>query len=153
MADQFSQAVTALLHQNDPTVRQQANAWLQQLQLAPHAWTVCSEVLEGSFNIDAKFYAAQTLRTKVLHTLQHDLSLMVLSPTDMIGAFSDQRRLSKSGSDTPAPVAVAAQMTCTWITSGCVATPQFNVIHPHALHGLSVQSRQRLGLSAGAKRL
>lgn len=66
MSAQFTQAVTALLHQNDPTVRQQANTWLEELQHAPHAWAVCSEVLQDSSNMDAKFYAAQTLRTKVL---------------------------------------------------------------------------------------
>lgn len=66
MSAQFTQAVTALLHQNDATVRQQANTWLEDLQHAPHAWAVCSEVLQDSSNMDAKFYAAQTLRTKVL---------------------------------------------------------------------------------------
>lgn len=65
MAAQFSQAVAALLQQHDPAVRGQANAWLEAWQQTPEAWSVCSEILEGQASFDAKYMAAQTLRTKV----------------------------------------------------------------------------------------
>ncbi len=65
MATQFKQAVAALLQQSDPTIRGQANAWLEGWQQTPEAWSVCSEILEGQASFDAKYMAAQTLRTKV----------------------------------------------------------------------------------------
>lgn len=65
MAEAFNQAVTALLQHSDPGSRQRANSWLEQWQQTPEAWTVAVDVLQNSRSIDAQYFAAQTLRTKV----------------------------------------------------------------------------------------
>lgn len=65
MADAFNQAVSALLQHGDPRSRQQANTWLEQWQQTPEAWTVAADVLQNNHSIDAQYFAAQTLRTKV----------------------------------------------------------------------------------------
>ena len=71
MAEQFNQAVSALLQHSDPASRQQANSWLEQWQQTTQAWSVATEVLEHSSSIDAQYFAAQTLRTKVRCPPQH----------------------------------------------------------------------------------
>jgi transportin-3 len=65
MADAFNQAVSALLQNSDPASRQRANHWLEQWQQTPEAWTVATGVLQHGSGIDAQYFAAQTLRTKV----------------------------------------------------------------------------------------
>ena len=67
MAEQFNQAVSALLQHGNTDTRQRANAWLEQWQQTPEAWSVAVEVLQNSASMDAQYFAAQTLRTKVGH--------------------------------------------------------------------------------------
>ena len=65
MAEAFNQAVSALLQNSNPASRQQANHWLVQWQQTSEAWTVATGVLQHGSGIDAQYFAAQTLRTKV----------------------------------------------------------------------------------------
>ncbi len=65
MAEAFNQAVSALLQHADPASRAQANNWLEAWQQTSEAWNVATDVLQNSQSIDAQYFAAQTLRTKV----------------------------------------------------------------------------------------
>lgn len=104
MTDAFNQAVSALLQHSDPHSRQQANSWLEQWQQTPEAWTVAADVLQNSQSIDAQYFAAQTLRTKVTDAdfsgnMMHPQSSRCLDPVHYPGLWqlklaSEQHQLS-----------------------------------------------------------
>ena len=54
------------LYHGDPAVKDQANKWLEQFQQSTEAWQVTNDILhnEGA-GMEAHYFAAQTLRTKV----------------------------------------------------------------------------------------
>uniref|UniRef100_A0A1D2AEU2 Importin N-terminal domain-containing protein n=1 Tax=Auxenochlorella protothecoides TaxID=3075 RepID=A0A1D2AEU2_AUXPR len=66
MADQLLQAVHALYQNPDPSVKEQANAWLDAWQQSPEAWAVSDAVLaRPDAGLEARYLCAQTLRTKI----------------------------------------------------------------------------------------
>ncbi len=59
-------AVHALYHHPDDSVKKQANAWLEAWQRSLDAWSTSDAVLhESSSSIEAQYFCAITLRTKV----------------------------------------------------------------------------------------
>lgn len=63
---QVSQALQALYHHTDSSVKEQASQWLEQWQQSPEAWQVSHDVLHShDAGLEAHYFAAQTLRTKV----------------------------------------------------------------------------------------
>eukprot|EP00928_Gymnodinium_smaydae_P009867 TRINITY_DN13693_c0_g1_i1.p1 TRINITY_DN13693_c0_g1~~TRINITY_DN13693_c0_g1_i1.p1 ORF type:complete len:950 (+),score=239.04 TRINITY_DN13693_c0_g1_i1:119-2968(+) len=64
--DQTLQALQALYSSPDPATKKQADDWLTQFQQTPVAWTVSDQVLtRPETPSQFKFFAAQTMRTKV----------------------------------------------------------------------------------------
>ena len=64
-ADQLQQALQALYH-GDPSVKEQANKWLEQFQQSTEAWQVTNDLLHNQgAGLEAHYFCAQTLRTKV----------------------------------------------------------------------------------------
>jgi transportin-3 len=62
---QLQQALQALYH-GDPAVKDQANKWLEQFQQSTEAWQVTNDVLhDAGAGMEAHYFCAQTLRTKV----------------------------------------------------------------------------------------
>jgi transportin-3 len=58
-------ALQALYH-GEPSVKDQANKWLEQWQQSTDAWQVCNDVLHSrDVGLEAHYFCAQTLRTKV----------------------------------------------------------------------------------------
>eukprot|EP00887_Chlorella_sp_A99_P006855 scaffold2.g6855.t1 len=64
MAEQLSSALQALYH-GSPEIKDQANHWLEQWQQSAEAWQVSLDVLAGGAGMEAQYFCAQTLRTKV----------------------------------------------------------------------------------------
>ena len=69
MADprqQLLEAVNALYSHPDDKVKKQASTWLEQWQQSLEAWSVSDAVLhDPNTPVDAQYFCAQTLRTKV----------------------------------------------------------------------------------------
>lgn len=65
-AQQLHAALHALFHHEDPAVKDQAGKWLEQWQNTTEAWSVSDAVLhDPGSNMEAQYFCAQTLRTKV----------------------------------------------------------------------------------------
>jgi len=63
---QAVQALQALYSSPDPAVKKQADDWLTKFQQTPEAWQVADKILSsGDSPVQYRFFAAQTLRTKV----------------------------------------------------------------------------------------
>ncbi|BDA46876.1 Transportin-3 [Coccomyxa sp. Obi] len=59
-------ALHALNHHPDSNVKKQASVWLEQWQSSLDAWIVCDTILhDATSNLEAQYFSAQTLRTKV----------------------------------------------------------------------------------------
>ena len=62
-------AVQALYHHPDDNVKKQANAWLEAWQRSLDAWSTSDAVLhDSSSSIEAQYFCAITLRTKVCYS-------------------------------------------------------------------------------------
>lgn len=59
------QALEALYHSPDPATKRQADEWLTTFQQQPQAWPVSDQILTNANSPDVRFFAAQTMRTKV----------------------------------------------------------------------------------------
>lgn len=65
-------ALHALNHHPDSNVKKQASVWLEQWQSSLDAWIVCDTILhDATSNLEAQYFSAHTLRTKV--SLSHGL--------------------------------------------------------------------------------
>ena len=65
-AQQLIEAIQALYGHPDEKVKRQANDWLEQWQQSVEAWSISDAILhDRSCSIDAHYFCAQTLRTKV----------------------------------------------------------------------------------------
>ncbi|KAK9830032.1 hypothetical protein WJX72_009312 [[Myrmecia] bisecta] len=63
---QLLEAINALYHHPDEKVKKQANQWLEDWQQTLDAWSVSDAVLhDASASMEAHYFTAQTLRTKV----------------------------------------------------------------------------------------
>lgn len=79
---QLLSALQALYH-GDPGVKEQANRWLEAFQQSGDAWQVSHDILHApSAGMEAHYFAAQTLRTKV----QRDFEEL---PAGAAGALRD----------------------------------------------------------------
>ena len=64
--EQLHQALQALYHHTDSHVKDQGARWLEQWQQSVEAWNVSDSILHDSTsNMEAQYFCAQTLRTKV----------------------------------------------------------------------------------------
>jgi DNA transposition AAA+ family ATPase len=75
MADQeriiFGQAVSAIYNSDNSANRARAEQWLEEWQRQESAWEAAEKILSDEQSSgDERFMAAQTLRTKVLHTFE-----------------------------------------------------------------------------------
>lgn len=59
------QALEALYHSPDQATKRQADEWLTTFQQQPQAWQVSDHILTNANSNDVRFFAAQTMRTKV----------------------------------------------------------------------------------------
>jgi transportin-3 len=67
MATELLQALHALYHNSDSSVKDQADRWLENWQQSPQAWSIADQLLhDPSTSMEAQYFCAQTLRTKVL---------------------------------------------------------------------------------------
>lgn len=63
--DTVYQAVYSLYNNPDPTEKEKASAWLDQLQKSVYAWKVSDEMLQQKRDLESCYFAAQTMRTKI----------------------------------------------------------------------------------------
>lgn len=81
--EQAIQALQALYSSPDPAIKKQADDWLTQFQQTPPAWQLADQILSnGETPIEYRFFAAQTMRTKV----QFDFYEL---PADSYGSLRD----------------------------------------------------------------
>jgi len=81
--DQALQALQALYNASDPATKKQADDWLTKFQQTPAAWQVADSILSRTdLPIQFRFFAAQTMRTKV----QFDFYEL---PADSYGSLRD----------------------------------------------------------------
>lgn len=69
---QLLEAVHVLYHAPDDASKRSASIWLEEWQASPGAWDLAATVLRGECGaggeavpVEARYLAAQTLRTKV----------------------------------------------------------------------------------------
>ncbi|KAJ1927777.1 Nuclear import receptor [Tieghemiomyces parasiticus] len=63
-------ALQALYTGTDPQAKQRANLWLLEFQKTPQSWTTADRILNsGDTALEAKIFAAQTLRHKITYDL------------------------------------------------------------------------------------
>ena len=63
-------ALQALHHHPDGSIKKQASVWLEQWQSTAAAWSTSDSLLhDPSSSVEAQYFCAQTLRTKVLTLL------------------------------------------------------------------------------------
>ena len=76
MSDTLLSALHALYHNTDPAVRAEADRWLEQFTASTEAWAISDAVLhDDKQSLEAHFFSAQTLRTKVYaHAHTHSCS-------------------------------------------------------------------------------
>ncbi|EFJ48285.1 hypothetical protein VOLCADRAFT_48218, partial [Volvox carteri f. nagariensis] len=76
-------ALNALYHHDDPKVKDEADRWLEQWQQSLEAWSVADGVLhDPNSSMEAQYFCAQTLRTKV----QRDFEEL---PSDAVDSLRD----------------------------------------------------------------
>lgn len=63
--DTVLQAISALYHNPEPTIKEKASFWLEELQRSVHAWEVSNELLQRKLDLESCYFAAQTMRTKI----------------------------------------------------------------------------------------
>ena len=74
-------AIAALYQHPDPKVKEEANRWLEQWQQTVEAWSIADSVLhDPAASLEAHYFAAQTLRTKVLPSMIRLALLLQPSP-------------------------------------------------------------------------
>jgi len=63
-------ALHALYHTPDASGKEQASAWLEQLQHSVHAWTIADQLLQLNHDVESCYFAAQTMRSKIQYAFQ-----------------------------------------------------------------------------------
>ncbi|KAL4452442.1 hypothetical protein ABPG75_008104 [Micractinium tetrahymenae] len=82
--NQLLQALQALYH-GDPAVKDQANKWLEAFQQSTEAWQVTNDILHNeAAGMEAHYFAAQTLRTKVQRDFEELLAGAAVSLRDSL---------------------------------------------------------------------
>ena len=68
-SQQLLAALNALYHDANPSVKDEADRWLEQWQASASAWSVADRLLhDSSSTLETQYFCAQTLRTKVRST-------------------------------------------------------------------------------------
>ena len=66
MQQQLIEAIHTLYHHTDPQVKKQTSAQLEAWQQSETAWSLSDSILhDASSSMEAQYFCAQTLRTKV----------------------------------------------------------------------------------------
>jgi len=66
MQQQLVEAIHTLYHHADPQVKKQTSGQLEAWQQGQSAWTLSDTILhDPSSSVEAQYFCAQTLRTKV----------------------------------------------------------------------------------------
>eukprot|EP00124_Ichthyophonus_hoferi_P001661 Ihof_evm1s93 gene=Ihof_evmTU1s93 len=63
--DQVYAALQVLHHDPDNDTKKQANKWLEQVQKSIYAWSLADQILQQDVSLEANYFAAQTMRTKI----------------------------------------------------------------------------------------
>lgn len=67
MQQQLVEAIHTLYHHADPQVKKQTSTQLESWQQSESAWTLSDSILhDPSSSMEAQYFCAQTLRTKVV---------------------------------------------------------------------------------------
>lgn len=67
MQQQLVEAIHTLYHHADPQVKKQTSAQLEKWQQSESAWSLSDSILhDTSSSMEAQYFCAQTLRTKVV---------------------------------------------------------------------------------------
>ncbi|XP_013777598.1 transportin-3-like [Limulus polyphemus] len=66
------QAIHALYHNPDPAGKEKASSWLGELQRSVFAWRISDQLLHQKAELEACYFAAQTMRTKIQYSF-HEL--------------------------------------------------------------------------------
>jgi len=89
---ELQSAVYALYHDGDASSRENANIWLQTWQKTEGAWEVCCDVLRQNHsqrNLETCYFAAQTLRTKVVRDFEElPREVSIAMPETILGMLS-----------------------------------------------------------------
>lgn len=100
MQQQLVEAIHTLYHHADPQVKKQTSNQLESWQQSESAWTLSDSILhDPSSSMEAQYFCAQTLRTKVvpegvrLHTetpqlLQEQQRATCLQLIEQVGLYS-----------------------------------------------------------------
>ena len=68
MQQQLVEAIHTLYHNADPQVKKQTGSQLEAWQQSESAWSLSDTILhDPSSTMEAQYFCAQTLRTKVTH--------------------------------------------------------------------------------------
>lgn len=95
-AQQLKAALHALYHNEDSSVKEQAGKWLEAWQGTVDAWSVSDAVLhDPGSNMEAQYFCAQTLRTKVDTTILH--TRVFFENQQFVGSTSTWARKHVSG--------------------------------------------------------
>lgn len=71
--DHVRAVINALYDESNPTGKEKASEWLQELQRSVYAWEIADHLLRLNVSVETSYFAAQTMRTKVqyhFHELQ-----------------------------------------------------------------------------------
>lgn len=78
-AQQMLAALNALYHQDGSEIKEQASKFLEQWQSSVEAWSISDALLHNpATSMEAQYFCAQTLRTKVcglLRSVNIDIAL------------------------------------------------------------------------------
>ncbi|XP_076818259.1 transportin-3-like isoform X2 [Clavelina lepadiformis] len=69
-AQNVLQAVYKLYHDKNATEKEKASKWLGEFQRSVFAWETADELLRCKKDVESTYFAAQTMRTKVLYSFQ-----------------------------------------------------------------------------------
>ncbi|KAK3701544.1 hypothetical protein QZH41_020530, partial [Actinostola sp. cb2023] len=68
--EQVKSVINTLYSNPDPHSKEKASEWLGNLQRSMHAWEVADQLLMLNVNVETTYFAAQTMRTKVINRIQ-----------------------------------------------------------------------------------
>ncbi|XP_021198005.2 transportin-3 [Helicoverpa armigera] len=67
--DTIYQAISALYDNPNASEKEKASLWLGDMQKSIHSWKIADELLQQKKDINSCYFAAQTMRSKVQHSL------------------------------------------------------------------------------------
>ncbi|XP_024389574.1 transportin MOS14 [Physcomitrium patens] len=132
------EALQALYHHPDPSIRNNANQWLDDFQHTFDAWQISDSLLhDQSSSLEALYFAAQTIRTKVQRDFE---DLPASAPTSLRASLMALLMKFRQG-----PAAVRTQL-CLAMAALAVQMPPEEWGHAGVIHWLG----QELGSQSEA---